>query len=246
MRLSLVHLFTIPVSSSAFGRNAPDGRWLNGESPPKKPRTVPEGSRVACPLGFEFCVDSRWSDAQTCLHPNPHLIKRCLDESCIGSAFGKKRAAEYLEDTYCKDFMNFEGRFCQWTEEVRCTCSPSVEDVVYANGVVLSSAEEAPEGYTLASECVYPSNNIKRMPNGAYVDVPVTGGAPVPPIPNNPKLHGDLFWKDPNAGPAATVRPLAQAIPGTMSADSSAKVNNGITSSTECAAFIMLVLSLSF
>lgn len=245
MRISLVQWLTIPYSLRAIQRNAPDGRWLNGESPPKEPRIVPEGSRVACPVGFEFCIDSRWSDAQTCLRPNPHLIKRCLDESCIGSAFGKKRAAEYLEDTYCKDFMSFEGRFCQWTEEVRCTCSPSVEDIVYANGVVLSWAEEVPEGYTLASECLYPSNNIKRMPNGAYVDVPVIGGAPVPPIPNNPKLQGDPFWKDANAGPAPTVRPLVQAIPGTMSADSSPKVN-GKTSSTECAAFIMLVLSLSF
>lgn len=188
------------VSQKSYQRDAPDGRWLEGEHGPSFPRSSPSSdSRVACPNSFSFCIDTRWSDARTCIYPNPHLIKRCYDEGCIRSDFGQDRITQGLPDTYCKDFMDVEGRFCQWTEQVRCTCTEEDEDIVYANSVVVAAGNPMPEGYRTASECIYPTNNLKRMPNGAYVDVPVPGKPSPPPIPNDAKLQGDLNWVDPNA-----------------------------------------------
>ena len=211
MRLTFAAISTVlVVASKPYQRDAPIGRWINGEHPPSSRRSSPDDdSQVACPTSFGFCIDTRWSDPKTCLYPSPHLIKRCYDEGCIHSGFGQQRALEKLEDTYCKDFMDVEGRFCQWTEQVRCTCPAEIEDIVYANAIVVQAGGEVPEGYAVASECIYPSNNIKRMRNGAYIDVPVPGGAIPPPVPNDPKLKGDLNWVDPDSdnAPTVTLRP---------------------------------------
>lgn len=235
MSIALLGFCLFPYSLAGFQRDAPRGRWLNGDRPPKTLRFVNAGSVVACPTVLDFCIDTRWSDEQTCLHPNPHLIKRCLDESCIRSPFGKARAAQELEDTYCKDFMSHAGRFCQWTEQYRCTCAPDVEDIVYANGIVLNHGDDVPAGYAPASECVYPSDNIKRMPNGAYVDIRVPGGPPVPRIPDDPKLKGDILWLDADSVPTGTVRPLA------VPAQSSGSTNIGIVS-VHCALVAIIFL----
>ena len=222
MRIYVTSLWIVSKYAAGYQEDATEGRWINGETPPKAPRAVLEGSRVACPDAHDFCIDTKWSDGQTCLSPNPHLIKRCLDESCIRTDFGKNRSAQLLEDTYCKDFMKSEGRLCQWTEAIRCSCPSDIEDIVFANGVILEADNfSVPPGYKLASECVYPSNNMKRMPNGAYVDVPVPGGPPVAPIPDDPKLKGDPFWKDVRNVTDATVRPLAQVPPVNRVWDSS-------------------------
>ena len=210
MRRTLVGVFVFLNATQAgkpYQADAPSGRWLGNEVSPRAHRYPPSDAHVACPTDFNFCIDTRWSDGQTCLFPNPHLIKRCLDEGCIRSDYGKDRAEKKLEDTYCKDFMSVEGRFCQWTEEVRCSCPLEIEDIVYANGMVVKPGDSVPSGYRIASECVYPSKNIKRMPNGAYVDVPVPGETAPPPLPNDSKLKGDRFWKDPNQQDA-TLRPM--------------------------------------
>ena len=201
-----VTLFTTGTVSYYQG-DAPEGRWYGKETPPKHPRTPPTDAQIACPSEFKFCIDYKWSDAQTCLHPNPHLVKRCMDEGCIQSEFGKSRGAQQLEDTYCKDFMNREGRFCQWTEEVKCHCPKKEEDIVFANGIVVRPGDSVPSGYSIVSSCIYPTPNMKRMPNGAYVDVPIPGGPVPPPIPGDAKLKGDPAWVDPkDAG--GQVRPV--------------------------------------
>jgi hypothetical protein len=204
-----------------FQADAPKGRWLNGETPPKNQRHLPAGTTVACPTDFSFCVDTKWSDAQTCLHPNPHLIKRCMDLGCIESPFGRARAAAFEEDTYCKDFMSREGRYCQWTEKYMCNCPSHVEDIVFANAIIVNANEPLPHGYRIAKECIYPTPNMKRMPNGAYVDVPIPGEPLPPPIPDDPKLKGNLSWVDPRGeAPDATLRPRPelQADRGTSNA----------------------------
>lgn len=189
------------LSAASYQADAPVGRWYGSDTPPKQPRSVPGDAQVACPKEFDFCIDYRWSDAQTCLHPNPHLIKRCLDLGCIESPFGKARAAAFQEDTYCKDFMSKEGRYCQWTEQYMCRCPPEIEDLVYANGVVIRGGQAIPDGYRIVKPCIYPTGNMKRMQNGAYVDVPVPGGEIPPPMPDDPKLKGDPHWVDPRGEP---------------------------------------------
>jgi hypothetical protein len=185
-------------ASRSYQYDAPQGRWLNGEYSPKLIRpALPSGAVAACPVDFDFCIDARWSDPRTCLHPLPHLIKRCFDESCIQSSFGAQRAESRLEDTYCKDFMDVEGRVCQYNDMLRCECPLDVEDVVYANALVVHPGEAMPPGYRHASECVYPSANIKRLQNGGYVDPPLPGQPAPPPIPDHPKLKGNPNWTDP-------------------------------------------------
>ena len=209
MRVSFLSVSLCPVLAIAYYQgDAPEGRWYGNERPPKHPRSVPANARVACPSEFNFCIDYKWSDAQTCMHPNPHLIKRCMDEGCIQSDFGKARAAELLEDTYCKDFMSREGRFCQWTEQVKCHCPKGEEDIVFANGIIIKPGDSIPSGYKLTESCVYPTPNMKRMPNGAYVDVPIPGGPVPPPIPNDAKLKGNLSWVDPREANGGTRRPV--------------------------------------
>lgn len=195
---------SVLLVDAKYQEEAPEGRWLNNERPPNAARSVAPESQVACPTEFNFCLDYKWSDQQTCLHPNPHLIKRCMDEGCIRSPFGQALIAARKDDTYCKDFMSVEGRYCQWTEAYRCQCPREIEDLVYANGVVVAAGESVPAGYRLAKDCVYPTKNMKRMPDGAYVDVPVVGELPPPPIPNDPKLQADPLWVDPRATPEPT------------------------------------------
>ncbi len=199
-------LISVCLAQRPYQYDAPPGRWLNGEQSPGHARpALPTGAVPACPGDLDFCIDSRWSDAQTCLYPMPHLIKRCFDESCIQSPFGGERAQNRLEDTYCKDFMDVEGRVCQYNDALRCQCPADIEDIVYANAVVVHQGESMPPGYRFAPECVYPSANIKRLQNGGYVDPPLPGH-PVPPmIPDDPKLKGNLTWVDPSDD--ATTRP---------------------------------------
>ena len=165
---------------------------------------------MACPNKYKFCIDTRWSDPQTFLSPNPHLIKRFFDEGCIQSAYGRDRAEKNMEDTYCKDFMSFEGRFCQWTEQVRCECAEHIEDIVFANGRVIRDGDSVPAGYNIVPECIYPPKNIKRMPNGRYVDVLVPGKPALPPFHDDPKLKG-------NNAPDSTLQPVSRAAKKTIS-----------------------------
>jgi len=197
------------ISTRPFQYDAPTGRWLDGEYIPRQARpALTEGSMAACPTTKDFCIDTRWSDARTCLYPMPHLIKRCYDESCIQSSFGFERKQANLEDTYCKDFMDVEGRVCQYNDFKKCTCPSDIEDVAYANAVVVYKGESVPPGYRIAPECIYPSANIKRLQNGGYVDPPLPGQPFPPAIPDHPKLQGDLFWKDPADIPVSTLPPL--------------------------------------
>lgn len=214
----LIAIFSViqVAADKCYQRDAPEGRWLEGEHKPTSARDAPEAGRLACPHSFDFCIDTRWSDARTCMYPNPHLIKRCYDEGCIRSEFGVARSNAGEEDTYCKDFMDIEGRFCQWTESVRCTCSDNVEDIVFANAVTVYNL--VPEGYRMASECVYPSNNFKRMPNGAYLDVPVLGQPSPPAVPSDPKLMGDQFWTEKEEEDSATMKPLLNKLNSKSSA----------------------------
>ena len=208
MRIVLSSILLCASSAQRpYQYDAPPGRWLVGESSPNHARpALPSGAEAACPTELDFCIDSRWSDARTCLYPMPHLIKRCFDESCIQSPFGAERAQNRLEDTYCKDFMDVEGRVCQYNDRLRCECPAEIEDIVYANAVVVHKGESVPPGYRLAPECVYPSANIKRLQNGGYVDPPLPGHPAPPAIPDHPKLKGNLTWVDP-AEPDATTRP---------------------------------------
>jgi hypothetical protein len=105
--------------------------------------------------------------------------------------------------------MSREGRYCQWTEQYMCACPRDIEDIVYANGVVVMPGDAMPPGYRKAEPCIYPTGNMKRMPNGAYVDIPVPGNPLPPPIPDDPKLKGNLSWVDPRGEDHdATLRPL--------------------------------------
>jgi hypothetical protein len=149
----------------------------------------------------------------------PHLIKRCYDESCIQSPFGISRKQTQLEDTYCKDFMDVEGRVCQYNDYQRCTCPAEIEEVVYANAQVIHKGDSVPEGYKIVSECVYPSANIKRLQNGGYVDPPLPGQPAPPAIPDHPKLKGDSFWKDPNEIEVTTLPPLKVRADSTTTKD---------------------------
>jgi hypothetical protein len=115
-----------------------------------------------------------------------------------------------MEDTYCKDFMSFEGRFCQWTEQVRCECAEHIEDIVFANGRVIRDGDSVPAGYNIVPECIYPPKNIKRMPNGRYVDVLVPGKPALPPFHDDPKLKG-------NNAPDSTLQPVSRAAKKTIS-----------------------------
>ena len=97
-----------------------------------------------------------------------------------------------------------------------CNCPSHIEDVVYANGVVVMPGDAMPEGYRKAEPCIYPTGNMKRMPNGAYVDIPVPGEPLPPPMPDDAKLKGNLSWVDPRGeSNDATLRPL----PGFSSTD---------------------------
>jgi hypothetical protein len=202
--------FMICASSAQrpYQYDAPQGRWLNNEHPPHHVRApVPLGGITACPVDYDFCIDSRWSDDRTCMYPMPHLIKRCFDESCIQSPFGIERAGNRLEDTYCKDFMDVEGRVCQYNDAQRCECPSEIEEIVYANAVVVHQGESVPPGYKAVSECVYPSANIKRLQNGGYVDPPLPGQPAPPAIPDHPKLKGNLTWSDPLGADDVSTRP---------------------------------------
>ncbi len=197
-----------------FGEYAPDGVWLFGQQPPRRKRPVPApGSIVTCPVqpDMDFCIDTMWSDDLTCLHPMPHLIKRCYDVGCLSSEFGQERMLGRKEDTYCKDYMGREGRFCQWSDVIRCSCSD--EQIVYVNAIAVPQGEPIPEGYSKAGKCAYPTNNIKRYPNGKYEEVPVMFGEQPPTVPPHPKLLGDPNWKDPFAEPTATPRPAPRLAP---------------------------------
>ncbi len=149
----------------------------------------------------------------------PHLIKRCYDVGCLSSEFGEERRLARKEDTYCKDYMGREGRFCQWSDVRKCTCTE--EKIVYANAIPVPVSELIPEGYAKARPCAYPTNNIKRYPNGKYEEVPVVFGEQPPTVPPHPKLLGDPNWKDPMDEVVATPRQaprLAPRVDGTNSA----------------------------
>ena len=81
---------------------------------------------------------------------------------------------------------------------------------------------------------------MKRMPNGGYIDVPVPGGGPVPPMPDDPKLKGDLFWVDPSS-PYGTLRPApAFKNAGKPVGASSGAVSSVSVSVSAIAAFVMI------
>ena len=78
-----------------------------------------------------------------------------------------------------------------------CRCPQEAEDLVYANRVALRHCDSIPDGYKITKPCIYPTANMKHMQNGAYMDIPMPGGEIPPPMPNDPKLKGNLSWVDP-------------------------------------------------
>jgi hypothetical protein len=119
------------------------------------PRVFP-GQTVYCPSDRSFCIDTRFSDAGTCMSPSPVTVKKCFDRSCRLSPANDRVLAWKGEDSYCKEFMSSEGRVCHWAPEVPCTCES--QSIVYTDALVQFPDQPVPVGYRRAKECVYTDN----------------------------------------------------------------------------------------
>jgi hypothetical protein len=237
MRFVLASIPLPLLTCARFQDNAHVGSWLPGEEKPILARGAPlEGSIVLCPSSHRFCIDTKYSDPQTCLSPNPHLIKRCYDETCHHSELGRELIEKGMDSSYCKDFKGLAAMVCHHID-TPCTCDESIEQIVYANALVISPGDVVvPEGYAAVSECVYPSKYIRRLPNGEYVDVAPAGEPTAPPVPDDEKLRGDYSWTPPDV---ATKPPAIRA-----AADVSTSTTKSIqvSVSTNCLIFAMIAL----
>lgn len=116
-------------------------------------RLVPRYHKAACPTDREYCIDTRYSDAGTCMHPSPLEIKKCLDESCRILPENQAIFEEFHEDSYCKEYQSPSGRVCQWTA-IPCTCAST--PIRYTNAVFVTSSDVLPSSHAVAHTCQYP------------------------------------------------------------------------------------------
>ena len=118
---------------------------------------APPGTVAACPTERDYCIDSRFSDHGTCMHPSPETIKECLDDTCAAHPGNDAIFQEHKEDSHCKDWQQSpEGRVCHWTSDVFCSC-PTFS-IVYTNAVFVPIGGVAPLGYAVAEQCKYADN----------------------------------------------------------------------------------------
>lgn len=125
----------------------------------------PEGSVAACPKNRDYCIDTRYSDAATCMYPSPETIKECLDDTCAAHPGNEAIFKSKNEDSYCKDWQKSpEGRVCHWTSDVFCSCPKF--SIVYTNAEFVAPGEAAPQGYALAQPCKYADNYKAKNKRG--------------------------------------------------------------------------------
>ena len=125
---------------------------LPGRSPVT---TLPVGVQVACPRDRDYCIDTRNSGADVCMHPSPLTIKKCLDHSCEVMPGSEQIFKQYGEDSYCKDFQLASGRVCHWTT-TPCTCNSM--DLSYVVAVKVTALSPAPSNYRVTRPCEYADN----------------------------------------------------------------------------------------
>lgn len=112
--------------------------------------------RSACPSNRQFCVDSRDSDSMTCMWPSPMSVKVCLDESCRSILENNNIFKTIGEDSYCKHDAASDGRVCQWTTDIYCTCNKF--SVIYTDAISIGPDDVPPLGYMFARDCEYPDD----------------------------------------------------------------------------------------
>jgi hypothetical protein len=149
-------------------------------SPPSSPEVV-----VACPTDKKYCIDTKYSDAGTCMWPSPVIIKECLDDACAAHPANESIFKTHGEDSYCKDWQKVpEGRVCHWTTDVFCSCDKF--DITYTDAKYVSPAEVMPSGYASAQPCNYPIN-YKAINKRGNVEKPDMGpqGKPLQKLPQS-------------------------------------------------------------
>jgi hypothetical protein len=130
-------------------------RFVFGVLQKRHKRFAATEALVACPSDKNYCIDERYSDAVTCMYPDPTTVKVCLDESCEKLPENEEIFKQVFEDSYCKDYMSPEGRVCQWTA-TPCTCQKY--DLEYVDAFVVSPGSGIPRGWKTAPKCEYPDN----------------------------------------------------------------------------------------
>ena len=139
--------FTIPMTP----------RFVFGVLQKRRHRSLSADTRALCPTEKTYCIDSRDSDATTCMYPSPIAIKECLDDSCVAAPGNAAVFAKQGEDSYCKDYMLPEGRVCHWIE-VPYPCTYSKFDITYVDALLVKNYDPNPKGWAPARVCQYPDN----------------------------------------------------------------------------------------
>ena len=153
-------------------------RFLFGALQFRHPRRVREDQVALCPTDKGYCIDTRHSDAATCMYPSPIEIKRCLDRSCLNAPENPQIFAQYGEPSYCKDYMAMpEGRICHWGTTF-CSCPEF--GIEYADALIQLATDPVPSGFASVGECHYPldykADNDYNGAGATLAPVPTIGG----------------------------------------------------------------------